>query len=166
MCTMPFVVHTFWSKPPCLNFWHIKAILLFMGVKFSPVKNLELGKLFSLFSMEINFYVVQSREVMFLICKSNNDIFFLMPTVWQAPTSLLLIFTSFALNMFTKLFLSFSLLTTTGVPKTSTLFLPIYWSKLWFGMSNFLALSSSSTTLFSNVAFPSWSFQLLLLLNL
>ena len=70
-----------------------------------------------------------------------------MPKRWQASITLSLIFTSVALNMFTTVFSSFLPLTNLGIMETSTLFLRLYWSKLWFWISNFLILSSNLTTL-------------------
>ena len=73
MCTVPFTVYTSWRKPPLLNSGHIETILLFMGIKFLLIKNLESGKFFSL-PMGINFFLLWKAMLPF--CKSNNNNFF------------------------------------------------------------------------------------------
>ena len=94
MCTVPFTVYTFWRKPPLLNSRHIETILLFMGIKFLQIKNLDLGKFFSL-PMGINFFLLRKADKQcFLFVYRTIIIFFMMPKRWQASMSLSLILTS------------------------------------------------------------------------
>ena len=94
MCTVPFTVYTFRRKPPLLNCRHIETILLFMGIKFLQIKNLDLGKFFSL-PMGINFFLLRKTDKQcFLFVYRTIIIFFMMPKRWQASMSLSLILTS------------------------------------------------------------------------
>ena len=106
------------KKPP-LNSQHIKAILLFMGVEFSLIKNPELGKFFSLLSKDINFFLAcKADQQCFRLVNWTITFFFLMPKRWQTLVPLLLIFASIALNMFTTVFSRFSALTTLMILET------------------------------------------------
>ena len=59
MSRIPFTVYVFWKKPLLINSRHIKATLLFIGVKVLLWKNLESGKFFFVLLMGTIFFLLR-----------------------------------------------------------------------------------------------------------